>query len=517
MVPASLIPLLVPDFKISGKQIGSTNVKYSVKGNAFNDKLITKIPLSYSDDKAKEIIFESIKTDIKHVNYHSRILVDEIMQRHNNFQQLKLIGQVKCKTKPGTTGHGRGCNPVDMTLDENVCTTYTHYGWNYPVEKGCYSKFLGYESRSDQLNKLLCLPTCYLLYPFLLLLIEQHPAITDSWLVNWKLYDKKGRLYGFKQVKGVWVAVSEKSRKGRQNAQQTIILNDVSKCLVEQIIQLTTMARDYLRSKENDHYRSVLISQNGICTQPKRITRLLPFSNRNMVCSTISIRVQESSPFRKKNHAIDIFRSISCSTMRSSCGIRVYLETQSVHAMAEALGHEKYQPQLISHYLPKPLWDYFTNRWVRLFQNAIVYEAMKDSPYLFNAIDLKEDELDEFLKNHGLGELPYHIKRGKEKAKDIADDVSGLIQSVVVMISTGMIQVLFAIVEMVNKASYKEQFNVISQHWYETASFILSHLSMAEGDKQDNELFISQDVMRMYLLAKNNPLENLVIQEASIC
>ena len=514
LVPESLIPLLVPEFKSSSSQPINSNVKHSIEGNAFNRKLITPIPLSYSDDKAKETVFESIKADIEHVNYHCENLVAETMQRFEKFHRLKAAGKVKRKTKAGTTGLGRGGNPVDMSLDENVCTTYAYHGWDSPVNKMGYLKFLGYQSRSDQLHKLLSLPTPYLLYPFLILLIKQHPAITDSWLLNWELYDNKGRLHGYKQVKGLWVIVSEKSRKGRNKAQQTITLNEKSGRLVKQIVQLTTMARDFLKAQNNDDYRYMLISQNGISSQPRRITKLLPLSNRNMVDSAISLRMQQESPHRSTTAADSIYQSLTCSTMRSSCGVMVYLETQSIHAMAEALGHEKYEPHLISHYLPKPLWDYFTNRWIRLFQNAIVYESMKESPNLLRAMDITADELDEYLRNHGLGDLPHHIKVGKEKAKALeSENIFNTVQPAVIMVSTALLQVLFAIAEVTKTSKATEIF----QYWLETASFILSHIESALDESRDNPTIISQDIVDMYILAKKNPLEHHIFQGATAC
>ncbi|MGZ3921977.1 MAG: hypothetical protein ACXVC7_16875, partial [Bacteroidia bacterium] len=308
-----LVDFFIPDFKSSGNQItAATIVKKDVRGNVFNSKLITPIPLHYTDNDAKEIIFDAIKKDINHVTYHCEKKVDEIMKRYEKFQQLKSLGEVKCKTKTGTTGHGKGCNRVDMTLEKNVCATFAFYGWNSPVMKSYYNEFMGFAGKGDLLNDLVCIPTAFTLVPFLLLLINQHPLITTSWLLNWKLYDKKGLRYGFKQTKNAWVAVSEKARKGPQKAQQTIFLNDVSILLVQHIIKITTQAREHLHAQGNDGYRSMLIVSNGINEQPTPLLRL-PQLSQIVNPSTLSIR--QPSQFRDAEQAESIAKSLSYSSM----------------------------------------------------------------------------------------------------------------------------------------------------------------------------------------------------------
>ncbi|MDI1276143.1 hypothetical protein [Methylobacter sp.] len=496
-----LVDFFTPDFKSSGNQITSaTKIKQDVSGNVFNSKLITPIPLKYTDNKAKEIIFDSIRKDIDHVTYHCEILVDEIMKRYRNYQQLMHLGEVKVKNLPGTTGHGKGGNSVDMTLDRNVCATFANYRWNSPVMLSYYTAFIGFHNNGDLLNKLICMPTSLILVPFILLLINQHPLITTAWLINWKLYDKNGRNHGYKQTKSSWIAVSEKPRKGHEKAEQTIILNDISNLLVQQIIQITSQAREHLREQGNEDYKCMLICSNGINDQPRRLNRL-PHLSQSKTC--VITQINEPSPFRDAAQIESISKSLSYSSMRASCGIRVYLETGSVHAMAEALGHERYDPKLISHYLPIKLWDYFTDRWVRLFQNAMVYEAMKDSDFLFDAIDINKNELDEFLINHGLGELPDQLKVGKQKAKDIInDDIISNTARLTVMLSTSLLQVLFVI----RLQSNSDENSDVFQKWNETANFVLSHISCAFDDKNNDTLNISDEIKDMYLLAKKNPL-----------
>lgn len=75
--------------------------------------------------------------------------------------------------------------------------------------------------------------------------------------------------------------------------------------------------------------------------------------------------------------------------------------------MAQALGHTRYRPELLEHYLPEPILDFFQKRWISLFQKGIICEAMKDSEFLLKASNFSSmEQLHEFLKNHTIKNIP---------------------------------------------------------------------------------------------------------------
>lgn len=81
----------------------------------------------------------------------------------------------------------------------------------------------------------------------------------------------------------------------------------------------------------------------------------------------------------------------------------IYVETGSVEAMSKALGHSQYSETLLASYLPRPIVEFFRERWIRLFQTGVILEALKGSPYRFRAAAFSSaGEMDEFLKNHAL-------------------------------------------------------------------------------------------------------------------
>ncbi|MBF4401604.1 hypothetical protein EAY31_28455, partial [Vibrio anguillarum] len=54
----------------------------------------------------------------------------------------------------------------------------------------------------------------------------------------------------------------------------------------------------------------------------------------------------------------------SLRSIRRHRGFQIYLETRSMDAVSEALGHENKDAKLLTSYLPKPLMDFFNDRWV---------------------------------------------------------------------------------------------------------------------------------------------------------
>ncbi|MCW8327373.1 hypothetical protein MD588_00975 [Photobacterium sp. SDRW27] len=500
------VELLAPEFKTSGKQVTSKTKEQKDKdGNAFNNKLITPIPLSYSDTAAKELIFESIKADINHVKLHCRNIWNESIENLNNFKALAERGQVR----PELLGPANKI-PVDMSQDENICASFRHYGFRYKGSN--YPDWITGKNKDKNLLTLLAMPTATTMSAFCYLLIEMHPQITPSWLEDWDLYNNKGDRHGYREVSGVWIALSKKERKGKELAQQEVVLNAESKKLIEEYLELTEQLRTQLQQESNDSFRKMLISADSIGSKART------YSSNKPNTTALSRKLAEPSEHKTDTHAISISKHVTHARMRSAVGVRVYLETGSVHAMSEALGHEKYIPVLINHYLPKPLWDYFTNRWIRQFQNAIVYEAMKDSRYLHKAIDIHPDELNSFLENHGLGELPEHIRTGKKKAMDIANDNVCQFEGAVFLVSTSLLQIFMALVTTVDNASDDTEITQFAKNWYEAAKFVLSHISVAlenrKGNSPGNAEMISNDIADMYRVATNKPLNPELIEEA---
>ncbi|UJL41142.1 hypothetical protein KDH10_002059 [Shewanella vesiculosa] len=487
--PVPPYEIFQPVWKYNSTDSGSNIVK-DQNGNAFNGKLVTKIPLSFSDDEAIKEILLSVETDIEHVSTACKKEVDKTMKAFRERKNLVAFGQVK-QVIP--VGYANG-QVIDMKEPANQAATWAHYLWDY--SGSLYIGFLGANNTNDFVKKFGLLGPASTLVPFILLLIEQHPKITESWLCNFELFDKHGKQTGFRKAGGSWIAVSLKRRKNVKLAQQVVILNDVSKSIIENIIQYTSEAREWLKGKGVDDWRYMLLRSASGLSKPSRVKRIFPPSHESMDNSPIVQSILLPSPFIDLNAAQEIRSNLGCDSMRASCGVRVYLQTKSVKMMSEALGHENYDPYLLSSYLPKPILDYFQGRWISIFQNALIYEAMKDSDFLFESLDIDEKELESFLRNHGLKTLPDHIVDGK------IDDIIpptfiGNLYDGIITISVQLLKVLNSLVELVENAPNKQKITPVAVEWYEIASFI--RLSINAG-------VVDQSVMKAMKAAEDSPL-----------
>lgn len=487
--PVPPYEIFQPSWRSSSSDSGTNIVKDEI-GNAFNAKLVTKIPLAYSDEEAIRQILLSIEKDINHVSIACKKEVNKTMEALYRRKKLALNGQVK-KIIPSGYANGQ---VIDMNDPANKAATWGHYLWDY--SGASYTGFLKINKTNDFVKEFGLLGPSYNLIPFVLLLIEEHPKITESWLINFELFDKNGKQKGFRETGGSWIAESVKRRKKSILGQQVVILNDISKRLIENIILYTSEAREWLRLKGNSDWRYLLLRSTSGLSPPARIRRITSTADEQIYKTSLVQSILSPTSFVDADSAQEIISNLGCSSMRASCGVRVYLRTKSVKSMSEALGHENYNPLLLSSYLPKPILDYFQGRWVSIFQNALIYEAMKDSDFLFESLDIEEKELDIFLRNHVLKALPEHIVDGQ--INDITGPIiNSNLNDGVITVSVPLLKVLNSLVKLVDNAPKKQKLTQIAADWYEAAYFIRSSIYAGVAD---------QNVMKAMKDAEAEPL-----------
>lgn len=496
-----LKPILTPKFKVPK----SSALTFSIGGNLTSketDRWLVDIPLRIKDEEVIEVIKQRLERDLTHIKTKAHQLFEEINRRQERNEIYRREGVVK------PWGHGNNSLNYGFEIGlnnlKNTVATFYHYGFGKTLN---YTKFLGFDSASE-LSKELSLPTNSTIYTLTALLILEHPSITPSWLKKWEMYDKSGAQVGFKQSNNLWVAVSYKDRRGARNSQQQVILNDYSKSIVETIVKHTQFTRESLKLRGDRNWRYTLLTAT-----PSRAMRPHDMKRRNKFHEELATTSFRSSGeiILSEAEAKALSKMITHRSIRKAVGLQVYLRTNSLQAVAEALGHKKVNVWLLSIYLPKPLMDFFNSRWVRQFQNAIVFEAMKGSPYLFDAIDLSQDEITEFIENHGIGKLPDHLNRAygfvPKSTKDPNDNEH--IDEVTFTISTALLQLLIAIKTVVENADEEDNFVDIVTTWYESAVFILTSLSLESKNHVD--------VLPLLKEAKANPLNIMRFKENLLC
>lgn len=349
-------------------------------GNQVKAKLITEIPLNITDDVAMDILFKKIKNDIKLTLDWANYKVEQLNNNYNKDLSIKCFGKTV------------------SNIQEELKTRTT-------IEK----------LKEGFINS-------YDLEPFMFLLISEHPQITESYLLNFELYSESNNLSGYIKTDTVSYLIGYKKRRGSELAEQKILLNPKTKKIIENIIHLTRDYREYLKSKNNDDWRFLFLHGGANGIEPQRY-------KKSFVPAPSNLRIKEGQKRIEffKNHvncsneeAIRFVSNMTMTKLRASIAVQLYLEQNDTQKMAEALGHKKYKPELLSFYLPEPILDFFQSRWIRIFQKGIVCEAMKNSKHFFKASKFNSmEELEEFMNLHSLENIPdIQKKENKEVNKD---------------------------------------------------------------------------------------------------
>lgn len=364
------------------KPLFKNNIK-EAGGTQYKKKLITDIPLEITDDEALKLLFNKINQDVDIVNIWANEKIDDLYQRalkEKNFT-YEILGSKENFYS-------------NFNYKENIVNTLYEYG----------------------------IPTKTDLEPFMYMLVNEHPEITESFLLSLKLYDTSNNMFCLRNSDSQTYLIGEKLRKGSNDAEQRILLNEKSKILVEKLLFITKFSRDYLKSVNNIDYKYLFIAGINKAIKPERVTKIttIPESRVDFAGAKEIIEYFEKKFNLSNKDAKNFVMKMSVTKFRASKAVQVYIKTGDTKKMSEALGHKKYKPELLNSYLPEPIQNFFQTRWIRLFQKGIICEAMKDSKYLLKSSNFKNmEELDIFLKNHALKNIPDEAVNKENKNGEI--------------------------------------------------------------------------------------------------
>lgn len=353
-------------------------------GKQYKTKLITEIPLEICDNEAFDILFKKINQDVT--------LVQQWADYTINYHYQKFL-KVKDDFK-----------------------VYPEY-YNLGIKEIAMLKFGKY----DRINKSHVYDTdAYfnrnVLFAIALKLILNHPEITDSFISNCLYFDDKDNIIGIQSTDQGKYLIGYKLRKGLSLAEQKILLNEDSLNAISILLEMTKDIRKNLKDNNNNLYKNLFI---GACVNNLIVTEFPTHSfaiNKEPFNHIINY-LQEQQDISYED-SIQFARNVSLTKLRASRGVQVYFETQSTTAMSKALGHTKYDPQLLSRYLPAPILEFFQRRWILLFQKGIICEAMKDSEFLLKASNFKTmEQVNTFLENHTLKNIPDISNKSNNESK----------------------------------------------------------------------------------------------------
>ncbi|WP_449426964.1 hypothetical protein [Rhodanobacter umsongensis] len=423
-----------------------SNTRVLTDNNGVRTKasLLTHFPLELSDSETCELLFGRIQSDFDAVVRWANAETEELWAARQQRKELSKIGIVR-RIWSKNSGESKTYNrwltdPSNPKWLSNAAATYEDHGHFGPDSDSNLRQLFQGHSLSE-IAKLLGLPTDASLLPYAALLVAEHPAITTAFLDDLSLFNRRDKQTGFVELDGGWYLVGTKPRRGALNAQQHILLNEQTKALVDQIIELTEPLRSYLKKRNDPAWRFLFLTSLSLGTTPHR-QLFSAQSSGDRLLDRLAKRFSRVLPLDEKA-ALDMARRFSLRALRASAGVLVYLRTKSVTEMARALGHKTYIPKLLAHYLPPLIQTFFQDRWIRIFQSAILCEALKDSDYLLEASSFQTmDELDSFLRKHALKKIPAHLA-DPENAVAVIREVPSC--EVIFGVSNGILAALLSI------------------------------------------------------------------------
>lgn len=420
------------------------------------DKLITALPLHLTDKQATELIFVQLKRDY---NIIHDFLKDHIDSLFDSYKKGIILASHAESTPQESTCTDHFFIASNQNALGNVIRYFKEFHGGYCDTNTTTNLVFPYRTASDftksQLAKLLGLPSRSDAQAFMAYLTLLDPQVTESALADAKLFDRNGnRINSVNTDSGVVLSVMKDRNKSKKWMEA--IFKDDAAATLENWIEITTPIRSHMRKNNIPGWRNLIVYLNAPLASPKVFKRS---SNMN---STFRCFLQ-----LHKNKLGRLSDVVTFSRLRATKGILVFLETMDLSAMAKVLGHS--EKTSLRHYMPDALWEYFANRWIRIFQNLLIIDAVKDTPYLLDATDFYSiEELDSFLKVHTFSSPSSN----KEKNNEVS--VNG---ELMVNASSGIFSVLKSVWSAVEHAkSENKKIDGLALYWHEFASTLGEHI-----------------------------------------
>lgn len=483
----------LPRVPCIGRSLRQTNIRLGKGGIDVKRKLLTDVPINLTDEAALKFLFLEIENDMNEVLNWAKFNAKNIYDRRKNSKKISREGNVINKIKKGIS---------DDELFRDISKTIENKG----VYKGVFTPY-AYRFSSKELMYKLGFPRKSI--DFLahhILLINEHPEITQEYLNNFELYDIKGNLSGFVKIDDTYYLTGYKDRRKRMLSEQVIKLNDISVRLIKEIIEITSVLREKLKKENNDLWRYLFIFSGSFFNNSYKI-RNLTFnrSQRDLSDSGYLLFRDEFKLFsNKRGEDLDQFIwRISPTTIRSSRALLIYLETKDIRIMSAALGHANPNKDLLREYLPEPILSFFQSRWIRIFQKGIICEAMKDSIYFFESTNFKNmNQLNDFLFNHTIKNIPVSAMDKDNISKELVFDKNK--SQVYFSVNESILVVLLSLEDAVNKSVNKEVISGYAHYWCQVSKLISKEI------ERGNDRRLKSYLLQAKKLVKPNIMEGFI-------
>ncbi|MEZ8307010.1 hypothetical protein AB6D74_21565 [Vibrio cyclitrophicus] len=476
----------LPHIVNEGSNARETNIRRDNDGIEVKRKLLTDVPTQVTDQEALELLFGDISTDLNVIKSWAIAQSKDLYQRHLRRKSLALKGRAFTSIKNDFDNVA----PKDDELICHLAATFEERGHT----RGFDFRFQQRINITDVMFQLGLPQNSYDLDPYKVLITSEHPEITPDYLRDLELYDKRGNLTGFVEIDGVYWLTGYKDRKTPDHSEQQVRLTEHTAQLVKEVIEITEPVRRSLKSEDNDLCRFLFVNfSGGTKKKIKAVNITYNKSQRERNVAAYSRFREELKEFTdKRGEDLDRFMwRISLTTIRASAAVLIYLETNSVQEMSKALGHTNVTRDQLREYLPEPILAFFQSRWVRIFQKAIICEAMKDSEHLLEATKFeKMDDLHQFLTNHTLKNIPKSVmddnvdNNNKIIEKSKADDNSHVYFSV----DKGVLVTLMSLESAVKSSQSDKTISGYANYWSKVSELITAEIERSNDRRLKSKL-----------------------------
>lgn len=435
-------------------------------------KLITPVPLHLSDEEATNLIFCKIKADLAITQVWLDNRLNELWL---SYQEGKAIAAASPLALVRSNTSFDDFNPATNSEALANAVWYfkqCHEGFadTLRVSTTAYPKLHARESVSKyKLAALLGIPNRDDAMAMMGYLASVDGRFSESAISSAQLYSRDDNRINAVNSGNDTLTLSVYKKRAGASGWEDVVISGRAYQLVQRWIELTTPIRAYMKKNNIDGWRRLIIYVGTPMGKPAF------FKSVSNINSTF-----RSFALRNSSQLGDLAELVTISRIRAQRGIIVFLEKFDVKAMARELGNEA--ATSMRHYLPDAIWNYFAIRWIRIFQNLLIVEATRDTPYMQRALMFQNaHELDEFLKNHATKSLipedSDDLGSVEKNATATSTDLNQPIQEVIVAASHGTFSILLSVKEAVKSALDEgKAVHDKALYWYEFTTRLESHI-----------------------------------------
>lgn len=440
-------PIMTPTFKTSVQS-------YRDKDNDY-EKTLTPIPLTLKDEDALHCLENQLKSNRDYLIRICRATCAQELAAYRRYRHLANKGHVislrRAEAHP------------DEFNDADLCATWREAPY---VNKQILTKL---NILQEKIKEPIYTLRSRTLLPFMYLLVIYNPSITVSWFKSFELHNINGIMTGFTQSGSGYKA---RSRKKRAKKMQIISLDHKSTKLFKAMIKLTKEARTYLRDKGSQAWRYLLLANRGGLEAPSRMKHIPSWKAENATGGFKENLLSGIPTARPDSQIKAMITRLSLKRARGDQIVIKYFESLSEVEASKTAGHTRHTLALMARYIPPAIRHFLMSRWLRQFQNAIIYDVMKDSNYLLRSMDFNTaEDLDLFLRNIR-PDYDFEIKE-KPTNKTLQSGHIAHNDRVYISLNKQKVIVLLSIYEMVVHAiSNGIALTPAAMNWYKIACLV---------------------------------------------